>query len=136
MSETVLELPVMPLGAQIDQLWDLKQVIKKKADELKELKQVFEQKEDLLMERLQSDKEQLGGARGSKASVTVGAPVVCANVENWDEFYAYIHRNKAYYLLHRRPADGPYRELLATRKGKPVPGVVPFEKRNLNMVKA
>ena len=43
-----------------------------------------------------------------------------ALVDNWDAFYAYIHRYKYYHLLERRPSVTGCRELLET-KGK-IPG--------------
>jgi predicted metal-binding protein len=82
------------------------------------------------MARLEA--EGIDGARGKLASVGINESIV-PTVEDWDEFYRFIHRNKGYHLLERRAAAGAYRELLEQRKGKPVPGVVPFKKRTLSL---
>jgi hypothetical protein len=48
------------------------------------------------------------------------------NVSNWDEFYRYVHRNQAFYLLERRIARTAWRE-----REKDIPGVTKFIKRSL-----
>jgi hypothetical protein len=53
------------------------------------------------------------------------------SVENWDDFYRFIHRHKYYHLLDRRPSVTGCRELFET-KGN-IPGVVPFTKRKINL---
>jgi hypothetical protein len=53
------------------------------------------------------------------------------SVEDWDAFYAYIHKYKYYHLMERRPSVSGCNELLET-KGK-IPGVVPFTQRKLNV---
>ena len=118
------------LGEEIDRLWELRERIRKLEDKVKEEKTIFDARQAALMTRI--EEEGVAGAQGARAKVSVSTTTV-PQVENWDEFYRYIHRNSAYHLLERRPAAAPYRELLATRKGKPVPGVVPFVKRTLNL---
>jgi hypothetical protein len=117
------------LGEEIDRLFDLREKIKKIDDSAEELRKVFVLKEVALLARI--EEEGMSKAVGQKASVSITESVV-PQVENWDEFYAFLHRNKAYHLLERRPAAGAYRELIAQRR-RPVPGVVPFTKRRLSL---
>lgn len=119
------------IGEDVDALWSLREEIKARDDELKELKTVFDAKRAALMDRLQ--REGINAARGRKGSVSLSEPIIVANVENWDEVWAYIHRNKAYHLVERRIANAAYREILANRRGKDIPGIKPFEKVNLNL---
>lgn len=122
-------LDQLTLGEEIDRFFELREKIRAKDDEVKELKTVFDQRKAALIERI--DAQGMVKATGRRATISIKETVV-ANVENWDEFYRYIHRNKAYHLLERRPANAAYRELLDARN-KPVPGVVPFKKRDLSL---
>ena len=117
------------LGEEIDRLFDIREQIKKLEDKADELRKVFTAREQALLARV--DEEGVSKAVGQKASVAVTESIV-PQVENWDEYYAFIHRNKAYHLLERRPSAGAYRELIAQRR-KPVPGVVSFTKRKLSL---
>lgn len=56
-------------------------------------------------------------------------------VEDWDRFYNFILRNKALYLLERRPASKAYREMLEMRKGRAIPGVKTFTKTGISLRK-
>lgn len=121
---------VRPIGEEIDQLWKLREEIRELEDEVKEKKAVLDAKSEAMLGRLREEGMDL--ARGTRATVSVKETVV-PQVENWDEYYRFIRRNNAFYLLERRAAAAPFRELLESRKGKPVPGVVPFTKRTLNL---
>ncbi len=119
-----------PIGEEIDALFKLREKIRQMNEAVKAEQRVFDQKEKALMERL--DEEQCEGSRGRLASASINEEIV-PDVEDWDEYHRYIHRNKAYHLLARRALAAPYRELLAQRKGKPVPGVKSFTKRTLSL---
>ena len=82
------------------------------------------------MERM--DAEQIGSSAGKSASVSI-SEVVVPTVKDWDAFYTYINRNKAYHLLERRPTSIAYREELESRNGKLLPGVESFTRRTLNL---
>lgn len=126
--EAIAEL--LPIGEEIDHLWKLREDIRVLEDKIKEKKAVLEEKSDALMARLRT--EGMDMARGQRATVSIKETVV-PQVENWDEYYRFIRRNNAFHLLERRAAAAPYRELLEDRKGKPIPGVVPWTKRTLNL---
>lgn len=116
------------IGVKIDQLYVLRE--QKRALE-EQLKQLTGQMDDLSGQLIaQMDKEGVSKSTGSSATVSINVHTRPA-VEDWDAFYAYIHRHKHYHLLERRPSVAGCMELLET-KGK-IPGVVPFTQRKLNM---
>lgn len=121
----------VPVGAQIDAIFAKKAeyaAANKKADALKAEIVALEL---ILMETM--GKEEMPKAAGKAGSVSFSKNVV-PNVEDWDLFYAYIHKNKFYHLLERRPATLGCRELFETKGA--VPGVVPFTKTSLNYTAA
>lgn len=59
-------------------------------------------------------------------------PVV--SPEDWDKLYKFIHRNKWYHLLERRPSVSGCRELWA--QGKEIPGVGKFTKMKVTVTGA
>jgi len=52
-------------------------------------------------------------------------------VDDWDQFYEYIRKHKAWHLLERRPSVTGCREMFEL-KGK-LPGVVPGSFKKINM---
>jgi hypothetical protein len=115
-------------GSLSDQFFDLRE--QKRAHE-EAIKQITDKMSFLETQLLkQMDAEGITKATGRKATVSV-SETIRPNVEDWDTFYAYIHRNKYYHLLERRPSVSGCKELFET-KGK-VPGVVPFTQRRINM---
>lgn len=124
----VREDTIMTLGSAIDALWALREKKRKLETQVKEIEATIADSETQVMELM--DKEGVEKTTGKKASVSITSNVV-PQVEDWDAFYAYIHRNKYYHLLERRPSVTGCRELFET-KGK-LPGVLPFTKRKLNL---
>jgi hypothetical protein len=128
--EAERRIPPPALGPMIDALFDLreqKRYWEAKADELAE---VIRTKENAVMAELEA--QGLDKAAGRKARVGISESVV-PQVEDWDQFYAFIRRNNAFELLERRAAAGAYREHAASRRDKTVPGVVPYVKRKLSL---
>lgn len=118
----------MNLGSAIDALWAKREKKREMEAKLKEVEAEIADSEALVMELM--DKEGVEKTTGKKASVSITSTVV-PQVEDWDAFYAFIHKKKFYHLLERRPSVTGCRELFET-KGM-VPGVVPFTKRKLNL---
>lgn len=116
------------IGDNIDKLNSLRE--QKRAYE-EHIKIVSQQMADLESEIIdQLDKQKLTKSSGTSATVSISESVK-PSVEDWDAFYAYIHRYRYYHLLERRPSVTGCRELLET-KGK-IPGIVPFTQRKLNL---
>ena len=116
------------IGGKIDKLHQLRE--QKRALEA-QTKLVADEIDGLSLELIQQmDKEGVAKSTGSLATVSISS-AVRPSVEDWDAFYAYIHRHKYYHLLERRPSSAGCNELLET-KGK-IPGIVPFTQRKLNL---
>jgi len=116
------------IGDKIDELHGLREQ-KRKLEE--QVKQIAHKMEAVELELLDSmDKQGITKSTGASATVSV-TDSIKPSVDDWDEFYKYIHRHRYYHLLERRPSVTGCRELLET-KGK-IPGVVPFTQRKLNL---
>ena len=116
------------VGAKIDALHALREDKRQLEELLKAKAQEIDLVENDLIEQM--DQQNITKSTGSKATVSISTSVK-PSVEDWDAFYAYIHKNKYYHLLERRPSVTGCRELFDT-KGK-IPGVVPFTQRKLNI---
>lgn len=126
-------MPAFPkkLGACADLAHELRAVRLKVEEEVEALRANEAKLKEHILATL---KEQgLDSATGETATVSVSKLTV-PKVVDWDAFYAYIHKAKAWELLERRPARGAYKERLDA--GKTVPGVEPVEVVNLSITKA
>ena len=116
------------VGAKIDALHALRGEKRQLEELLKAKAQEIDLAENDLIEQM--DQQNITKSTGSKATVSISTSVK-PSVEDWDAFYAYIHKNKYYHLLERRPSVTGCRELF-DHKGA-IPGVVPFTQRKLNI---
>lgn len=121
--------PAKPsLGALIDQMHSLREKKRALEESVKDLEGQATLLESQIMESM--EKQGLEKMSGTLASVSITSTTT-ANVTDWDEFWAYIHKMKYGHLLQRRVSDPAYRELLES--GKKVPGTEPFIKKRLNL---
>ena len=120
------------LGAQIDSLYKLREEIREINEKLKN----FEEQKRALEETIvgEMDVLQIDKSAGKLGSVTISEQEI-ASIEDWDTFNAFIKRNNYFFLLQRRVNNAPYRELMAERKNKPIPGAKTIIKRSLNLRK-
>lgn len=118
------------IGKQIDALWKLREDKREIESKLKALEEKIKAQTDQLMVAL--DAGGMAKATGSKASVSIAEAIV-PQVVDWDKYYEYIHKKKAYYLLERRPAAAAWREAVDANKGKPLPGTEAFTRRTLSI---
>ena len=116
------------IGVKIDSLQKLREKKRKLEASVKEVAEQMSGLEKELMEQM--DTEGVMKSTGKLASVAISESVK-PSIEDWDLFYGYIHRNKYYHLLERRPSVTGCRELFEKR-GK-IPGVVPFTQRTINL---
>ena len=116
------------IGVKIDQLHALREQKRALEEQIKQLSGQMDELENQLIDQM--DKEGVTKSTGNAATVSISTSVK-PSVDDWDAFYAYIHRYKYYHLLERRPSVTGCRELLET-KGK-IPGIVPFTQRKLNI---
>ena len=116
------------VGAKIDALHALREEKRQLEELLKAKAQEIDLVENELIELM--DQQNISKSTGTKATVSITTSTK-PSVEDWDAFYAYIHKNKYYHLLERRPSVTGCRELF-DHKGA-IPGVVPFTQRKLNI---
>lgn len=115
-------------GAIIDQLWAAREEKRLLAAQDKEVSEKIKAIEQQLMERLET--EGMTKATGGKATASITTSVV-ADVQDWDEFWAFVIKKKFTQMLQRRVSEPAYRELL--EKGIKVPGVQPFTKKSIGL---
>lgn len=99
---------------------------------------VLEEERDEIAERLIAALDAQGIEQSrvkGLATATISESIV-PQVEDWDKYWAFIGKHKAFYLLERRPAVVAYRELLETRKGRKIPGVTSFKRRTIRLLSA
>ena len=102
----------MNLGTAIDKLWKLKETQKIADAKAKDAADAFKAFEAEVIDLLKGQ-----GARkstGKLANFSI-KPVVVPVISNWDLFYPYIYKNKAGYLLERRPSVIACRELFESK---------------------
>jgi len=116
------------IGVRIDQLHNIRERKRELEEQVKQLSEQMNELEGQLIDQM--DKEGVVRSTGNTATVSISVSVR-PSIDDWDAFYAYIHRNKYYHLLERRPSVTGCRELFET-KGK-IPGAVPFTQRKLNI---
>jgi len=117
------------IGTLIDELRELREQKRALEEQVKSIEKEMADAESRLINRM--DAEGVTRSAGTKGTVSV-SELVKPTVEDWDAFYGYIHRNRLYHLLERRPSVTGCRELFET-KGS-IPGVVPFRQRRIRLV--
>jgi len=116
------------IGVKIDKMHKLREDKRKLEEQVKIIQaQMATLEIDLIADM---DKQGVSKSTGVLATVSISENIR-PSVEDWDAFYAYIHKYKYYHLMERRPSVSGCNELLET-KGK-IPGVVPFTQRKLNV---
>lgn len=116
------------VGAKIDSLHALREEKRQLEELLKAKAQEIDLMENELIDLM--DAQNITKSTGLKATVSITTSTK-PSVEDWDAFYAFIHKHRYYHLLERRPSVTGCRELFDT-KGQ-IPGVVPFSQRKLNI---
>lgn len=117
------------LGQLVDYSQELREKIRVLSKQVDDLKEERDKVEAQILESM--DEQGVVKASGSKATASVTETIV-GHVKDWDRFYGFITRTKAFHLLERRVANGAYREELNARH-KPIPGVEPFTKRSIGL---
>ena len=124
----VIDVPKLTIGQKIDSIFDLHKKKQTLNTQIKELEGQIKTFESELMEDMAA--QGVDKMSGTKATVSITTSTV-ANVEDWNDFLAYVYKMKYGHLLQRRVSDPAYRELLG--QGKKIPGVSPFTQERLNI---
>ena len=116
------------LGKAVDNLYNITLQIRELEAKIKDLKAKRTTAEKNLMSRM--EKSEAATIRGSKAMASFSDKVVF-KVDDWDAYYKYIHRYKAYDLLHKAASSTAIKERL--EDGKKVPGISRLEFTKLSV---
>jgi hypothetical protein len=116
------------IGWMIDQLQAIREEKRHTEAQLKEIEERYAALQETLISAMHA--EGVSKSTGHRATASISTSIK-PSVEDWDVFYEFIHRNKYYHLLERRPAVLACRELFETKGA--IPGVVPFTKETLNL---
>lgn len=117
------------LGSDGALLFDIREKKRLLEEQIKALEAQAEEVQQRVMERMQAEKLDKLTVSGC-GTLSISKSVV-ADVQDWDEFYAFIGKKKYWHLLQKRVSDPAYRELLEANTK--VPGVQPFTKTRLNL---
>jgi len=120
------------IGSLIEQLNAARDIIRGINSDLSKAKEVKTDLESRLLESMEAQGTDTASYSGASVSIT---RVIVPLVTEWDEFYAYIRKNDAFYLLERRPASVAYRDLLEATDGEAIPGVSSYERVGISMRK-
>lgn len=134
-STKALGLPqVMTMSDSLGKLADDFFMLREKKRAIEEQLEMVEQEMRIAeMELLsQLDAQQVTKVTGKLATVSISESVK-PSVEDWSEFENYIHDNRYYHLLERRPSVLGCREIF--EKVGRIPGVVPYVQRKVRMLK-
>lgn len=116
------------IGKLIEAMVDARSDLKRAQNEVKRLEEALEEAKKRYMDAL----GQVGlkeGRNGTHSASMVEK--VVPQVTDWDQFYDFIHTNKFYHLLQRRPSTTGCQELFATQGS--IPGVVEFRKVDISI---
>jgi hypothetical protein len=120
--------PAPTMGTLIDGIWSLRESKRALEVQIKEIEEKISANEEALLGRM--DKEGVDKSTGKKASVSVVESIVPVT-KDWEEFIAFVIKNKYGHLVERRPAVLACRELFE-QKGN-IPGLEAFRKRKINI---
>jgi hypothetical protein len=120
-----VKLPKSP-AAVADLLYKTREARYKVQKEVEKLKAVETACTEFFINSLPAD---TSGVAGKVARVQVDTKPV-PQVKDWDAFYKYVARNKAFELLQRRLSDGAVKE--RWENGKVVPGVERFNAKTVS----
>lgn len=116
------------IGSLTDEMHELREKKRALEEKIKEYDEQYKELELKLIEL--ADEQGTSTGKGKAASFTVAESVV-PQVADWDTFYKFIHKNKYWHLLERRPSVTGCRELFETKGA--IPGVDRFTKRRVNL---
>ena len=118
------------MDAIVADLRTQRQVVDAIEAELREAKRVLAETEDELMEVMRNQ----GLTRVSSQGLTLSInESIVPQLKAWEQFEAYVYRNRALHLLERRIHTTAWREELQTRDNTPIPGVEPWTRIRLSV---
>lgn len=116
------------IGELIDKLHAKRQEIAAHREQERELKKQEEEIEMQVISAMQEQDTTQGAGKLAQARVS---EKLLPQVTDWDKFYQFIHQNRFYHLLQRRPSSTGCQELFDTQGD--IPGVERFRKMQINL---
>jgi hypothetical protein len=126
-------MPRLSESQRIKRMLDLREEIRADEAALKKKKEKHKEMEDQAINMLLKKGLQKMSLPGG-GTISVNEEDV-AQVDDWDKLYAYVRKNNAFYLLYRRVNPASWREEVASRKNKALPGVSTYTKYKLSLRK-
>ncbi len=120
------------IGTMIDKLYDLKEAHDVTLIASSKAKSKYDDQRDRVINELKS--QDLDGANGTKAKVSLNQ-TLSATISDYTKFERYVYANKALHLLNKTPNTKAWREILEDRKGRPIPGLSPYNRLSLRLTK-
>jgi hypothetical protein len=115
------------IGSLIDALHAKKAEIKAIEADQKKLEDQAAEIKLKILERMTAEGMKAGTGKLAAAAVK---ETVVPQVVDWDKFYAFIHDNRFYHLLQRRPSTPGCAELFDSQE---IPGVEKFKKIDISL---
>ena len=128
--KTAEALVPSPLGVLIDDMFELREKKRVLEEQIKVIEQEYAVQEEALLARMESEKT--SSTRGKRATASITKTVVASIIDR-SALDAFVKKTGAFQLFQSRVSDPAFRELLESRKGKPVPGLESFNKTRVNL---
>lgn len=120
----------LKLGAQIDKIFGMDQIIRSAEGKIKDLKRARAELETKLLRSF--DKEDIDGCKGKRGVASI-KKARFPSIKDRRKFDKYVLRNKALDLFHNRISSKAYFDRL--EDGEVVPGVEVFERIGVSIKK-
>ena len=120
----------MKIGTLIDQLHVTREKIRELNAQVSTLEEAKKNVEEQLLAALKADG--VTKATGKAATASISTQTV-AQIEDIDRVYQYVLKNKCPFLFERRVSNAAFRELLAQRNNKAIPGLKAFDKETISL---
>jgi hypothetical protein len=116
------------IGELIDKLHAKRKEIADHRERERELKRQEEDIEARVIDAMERQDTTQGAGKLAQARVS---DRTMPQVIDWDKFYQFIHQNRFYHLLQRRPSSTGCQELFDNQGS--IPGVERFSKKQINL---
>lgn len=118
------------IGEMLDEMHQVREEKRELESQVKDLNAKYKDLEDVAIEALK--KAGLEGAKGELATASISETEV-PNATDWTKTFRFIKKEGAYHLLERRISKSAWQEMVALRKGRPIPGVESYVRTSLNL---
>lgn len=118
------------LGEMVDEMQALRAKKRALEQQVKAIEEEYDQVEVALLASM--DKQGLEKLSGRLATATVSESDKPRIIDD-TKFFAFLTKTKSYFLFERRISSAAFRDTVAARSGKPIPGIESFTKRSISL---